>query len=75
MNFQIPNFLPAIAEIFQASMALLILLIISFCRHSARASRIAFWLSLTTFHYRAPGSAGDLRSDLGGFAGYHLHWA
>jgi NADH-quinone oxidoreductase subunit N len=48
MNFQIPNFLPAIAEIFQASMALLILLIISFCRHSARASRIAFWLSLTT---------------------------
>lgn len=48
MNFQIPNFLPAIAEIFQAGMALLILLIISFCRGSGRASRIAFWLSLVT---------------------------
>ncbi len=48
MNFQIPNFLPAIAEIFQAGMALLILLIISFCRGSGRASRIAFWLSLLT---------------------------
>jgi len=47
MDFQIPNFLPATAEIFQAGMALVILLIISFCKRSVAAS-VAFWLSLLT---------------------------
>lgn len=48
MNFQLPNFLPAIAEIFQAGMALLILLVTSFCKRTSLAVSVAFWSTLVT---------------------------
>ncbi|WP_026258873.1 NADH-quinone oxidoreductase subunit NuoN [Uliginosibacterium gangwonense] len=47
MDFQIPNFLPASAELFQAGVIVALLLVISFCRRATGAA-VAYWVSLVT---------------------------
>jgi NADH-quinone oxidoreductase subunit N len=46
MEFQIPDFLPAAAELFVAGMALLVLLVVSFMRRGAATA--AYWLTQAT---------------------------
>ncbi|HSD37816.1 MAG TPA: NADH-quinone oxidoreductase subunit NuoN [Rhodocyclaceae bacterium] len=45
MEFQIPDFYPAAAELFVAGMALLVLLVVSFVR---RGATVAYWLTQVT---------------------------
>jgi NADH-quinone oxidoreductase subunit N len=45
MEFQIPDFYPAAAELFVAGMALLVLLVVSFVR---RGATVAYWLTQAT---------------------------
>lgn len=47
MDFQIPNFLPAAAELTQAGVIVALLLVISFCRRATGAA-VAYWVSLLT---------------------------